>query len=262
MMMNPGSGLPPVVKNLLIINGLMFLLQNFPPLGLSYREVQHLFALHDMGSPLFRPWQLITYMFMHGGFQHILFNMLGLFFIGPRLERDWGSKRFFNYYMLCGIGAGLIYMGWLRIDHANALAAVSSEGLIEIKAHLDRVVHEGDNRGFTDPVLSDVFSLFYTPMVGASGALYGILLAFGMLHPNERMVTLIGFIPVPMKAKWLVILLGVGALFSSIRNTDDNIAHFAHLGGMIVGFILLKIWKRNSNGPYQRDQYNYRNGYR
>lgn len=242
---NPVAGLPNVVKNLLIINGLMFLLKVVQPMGLSARDLDDLLGLHYPGSPLFRPWQTISYMFMHGDFTHLLFNMLGLFMLGPRLEYHWGSQRFLLYYMLCGIGAGLIYLGWLRVEHAQLLASVSADDVAAVKEHLLRVVQDNDARVFTDARLSELMSLYYTPMVGASGAIFGVLLAFGMLYPNVQLFTFIGFLPIPMRAKWFVLFYGIAELYAGIQNNPmDNTAHFAHLGGMLVGFILIKLWER------------------
>jgi membrane associated rhomboid family serine protease len=241
---NPAMGLPTVVKNLLIINGLMFLLKALHPLGLSAQGLDDLLGLHYIASPLFKPWQLVTYMFMHANFSHILFNMLGLFMLGPRLEYHWGSKRFLTYYMLCGIGAGAIYMGWLRVEHHQALAALSGEELFSVKEHLMRIVNKGDGRTFTDPTLNEILRLYYTPMVGASGAIFGVLLAFGLIYPNVELFTFIGFLPIPLKAKWFVVLYGLGELYAGFQNNPmDNTAHFAHLGGMVIGIILVKLWE-------------------
>jgi membrane associated rhomboid family serine protease len=164
-------------------------------------------ALFPAESPFFRPWQLVTYMFMHGGWEHIVFNMFALWMFGRTLEYDLGSRRFLLYYMVCGIGAGLIQLlvGWLAATPLDV------------------------------------------PTVGASGAIYGILLAFGMLHPNERIVLI--YLPFwPIKAKWFVVifgalelLLGIGSFSGALA---DNVAHFAHLGGMLWGFGLLWLWKK------------------
>lgn len=181
------------VGNLLILNVVVFLAQQ-----LLLRFDFNPFALHDLGGG-FKIWQPITYMFLHGGFMHLFFNMFALWMFGRQLEYDLGMKRFLTYYFVCGVGA----------------AAVS--------------------------LLVNFLTGTYAVTVGASGAVFGILLAFGMMHPNERILLLIP--PIPIKAKWFVIIYGVIELFQGVVATD-NIAHFAHLGGMIFGAILLIVWKK------------------
>lgn len=186
------SVFPPAVKHLLIINGIFFV-------GLSTPGVaQVLFeygALWPIGSGLFQPWQLVTYMFLHGGFGHIFFNLFALWMFGQSIENYWGTKRFTVFYFLTGIGAAILHM----------------------------IVGGGG-----------------APTIGASGAVYGILLAFGMMFPNREIMLL--FPPIPMKAKYFVALFGVIELISGISRTDSGVAHFAHLGGMLVGYILIKYW--------------------
>jgi membrane associated rhomboid family serine protease len=155
-------------------------------------------ALYNVLSPNFYSWQVVTYMFLHGGFSHLFFNMFALWMFGRTLEYDLGSKRFLTYYMVCGIGAGLIQM----------LVCVLTGSMV--------------------------------PTVGASGAVFGILLSFGMLHPNN--VIMLMFPPIPLKAKWFVIIYGALELMYGVRG-GDSIAHFAHLGGMLWGFMLLRYWK-------------------
>ena len=188
--------LPPAVKNLLIINIIVFL-----GTELIGDPMYQWFALFPIGSPLFRWWQFVTHMFMHGNFAHIFFNMWSLIVFGPLLERLWGSKKFLIFYFVCGLGAALC--------HELVL--------------------------MTQP-LSNI------PTVGASGAIYGLLLGFGMLYPNY-VLTLV-FPPVSLKAKWFVIIFAAIELVTGVLGTRDGVAHFAHLGGMLFGLILILIWKK------------------
>ena len=156
----------------------------------------------------FRPYQFITYMFLHGGFTHILFNMLALYMFGTSIENAWGAKRFLTYYLVCGIGAALVHFAIFYFQI-------------------------GGNSEYYN---------FIPTIIGASGAVFGLLLAYGMMYPNQ--VIYVQFI-IPMKAKYFVALYGAIELFSGINNSaGDNVAHFAHLGGMLFGFILIKYWQK------------------
>ena len=203
-------GLPFVVKNLIIINAIVFVVTMF-----AQNFMYGTFSLFYFTSPFFKPFQLITYMFMHGGFWHIFFNMFSLYMFGSVLENYWGGKKFSLYYMVCGIGAGLIneLVMYLQIAFAE------TPGLVE--AAINRV-----------------------PTVGASGAIYGLLLAYGMMFPNN--VLQFVFPPVAMKAKWMVIIFGAIELISGLSGRGGNVAHFAHLGGMIFGIIMILYWKKKN----------------
>ena len=260
----PGfGGTPPVIKNLLIINVLFFL---GTELLTSIDLVKYL-ALYYPESPHFRPYQFITHMFMHGGLTHLFFNMFALWMFGRVLEGVWGSKRFLIYYFVTGLGAAALHLfvNYLTIDDMKAAAIAfqntpSPEAFQAfIKDNLSRpsdyvlnlVNHYFDNPSNPNvaaqagSVVSEVVKHnINVPTIGASGAVFGVLLAFGMLFPNTQLMLL--FPPIPIKAKWLVIGYGVLELFLGISNQGGNIAHFAHLGGMIFGFILIKYW--NSKG--------------
>ena len=233
--------LPEVVKNLLIINGLFFL----ATLALQSRgvDLSTVFALHQFQSPDFKPHQLITHMFMHADFTHLLFNMFALWMFGKTLENMWGGKRFLTYYMITGFGAALIYIGYLQFQ----INVISSN--IDLETY-NRLIIEGnqllDNgKNYLDPILGKLNLLINIPMLGASGAVYGLLLAFGMLFPNSLIYL---YFAIPIKAKYFVGGIGVLALISGIgNNPGDNVAHFAHLGGMIFGIILLKYWKKKGD---------------
>jgi len=237
------SNIPPAVKVLLAINIGMFLLASVKP------ELTQALGLYFFKSELFRPYQIVTHMFMHGGFMHILFNMYALWLFGQVIERVWGTKKFFIYYFVTGFGAVVLH---------------SLVEYIRFKGFIDGVPTEYVNlalsgkSSFNAPIiyhqkLSEIMKLALIPTVGASGAIFGLLLAFGMLYPNTKLYLM--FIPVPIKAKYFVIGYGILELGLGLNNaTSDNVAHFAHLGGMLFGFILIKIWqkKKNSgNGFYQ-----------
>lgn len=210
---------PPAVKNLLAINIVVF--AAFALLPLSAREwMLGNLALFYPTSPFFMPHQLVTYMFMHADFMHLFSNMFALWMFGRILEHDLGTKRFLVFYFVTGIGAALIQMGITAIEVAS-LAGKVSEGMATAASYWSRV---------------------NTPTLGASGAVFGILLAFGMMHPNSVIMLLIP--PIPMKAKYFVIFYGIFELFAGVSGTMSNVAHFAHLGGMLWGFLLLWYWKK------------------
>ena len=228
--------LPPVVKNLLIINTLFFI----GTIAFSSKiDLNEYLGLHYFTSPMFRPHQLVTYMFMHGSFTHILFNMFALWMFGNALENVWGSKRFLVYYMVTGIGAGLIQILvlYFRISHIESGLDPEMISYVQEKGY--DLLKEGKN--FADPVIGKLNLLINTTTIGASGAVFGILLAFGMMFPNSLIYV---FFAIPVKAKYFVMIYGAIELFSGISGTADNVAHFAHLGGMIFGYLLLLYWKK------------------
>ncbi|MBP1677664.1 MAG: Rhomboid family protein [Bacteroidetes bacterium] len=251
------SSIPPVVKNLLILNLIFWVASVALPgiltrMGLENNLSQYL-GMHYWASEKFGLYQLITYMFMHGGFTHMFFNMFALFMFGPPLEYNWGSKRFLLFYIITGIGAALVQQLFWTIDYAPVLAAIDNAinsgsvlPIIPYEAKLRTVLDFGDIHS-----LNSVQALVYmkelfaaAPVtVGASGAVFGILLAFGWLFPNVELYLM--FIPIPIKAKVAVILYALAELFFGVANfSGDNIAHFAHLGGMLFGAILILIWRR------------------
>lgn len=210
------SSTPPVVLNLIIANLVVFmatllydnnmLYANFAMFNVDYR------CLGETGMTLFEPWQPLTYMFMHGGFSHLFFNMFSLWMFGRTLELELGWKRFLVYYIVCGVGAAIFQMGIAQIDLSHL--EVGSEAWLRYMS---------------------------TPTVGASGAIFGLLLAFGMMHPNA-IISLI-FPPISMKAKWFVIVYGALELFLGVSEIVPGVAHFAHLGGMFWGWLLLVWWR-------------------
>ena len=232
--------LPPVVKNLLIINGLFFLatiaFQN------AFRfDLSDYLGLHYFSSRDFRIYQFVSYMFMHGGFGHVFFNMFALWMFGNTLENVWGPKRFLTYYMITGIGAAVIQMIVTYFRIAAVEAQLSPDAIAMVYQDGYNLLAQGQN--WTDPLLGKLNVLVNTTTVGASGAVFGILLAFGMMFPNSLIYI---YFAIPIKAKWFVMIYGAIELYSGIANNpQDNVAHFAHLGGMIFGFFLIKYWKRN-----------------
>lgn len=235
--------MPTVTKNLIIINVLLYL---GTIVAKSYGiDLADYLGLHFFMANDFNPAQLITYMFMHGGFTHLFFNMFAVWMFGRILEQVWGPKRFLFYYILCGIGAGLISLlvAYIRMSivesgmSPEAIATVFQEGAAILQT----------NRNYVDPAMGTLNALINTTTVGASGAVYAILLAFGMLFPNQQLF--IFPLPFPIKAKYFVIGYAVIELYSGFANNpNDNVAHFAHLGGMIFGFMLIMYWRKKNNG--------------
>lgn len=222
--------MPTVTKNLIIINVLLFF-GTFVAQRYGIDLADYL-GLHFFLASDFNPAQLITYMFMHGGFSHIFFNMFALFMFGRILEQVWGPKRFLFYYIICGIGAGVIQEGVQYFQYATEFAG-----------------YAGINSANTIIPMGEYLNMWTT--VGASGSIFAILLAFGMLFPNERMF--IFPLPFPIKAKFFVAGYALIELyFGFANNPGDNVAHFAHLGGMIFGLILILYWRKKgtNNGTY------------
>lgn len=240
------NNLPPVIKNLLIINFLVY----FAGMVLKQYgiDITSIFGLHYFQADSFKAYQLITYMFLHsyGSFQHILFNMFGLFMFGRVLEQVWGPKRFLQYYMITGIGAGLIQMVVYYVRIKSLESGLDPETINLVYREGMAALEQGKN--FSDPILGKLNLMINTSTIGASGAVFGILLAFGMLFPNTEMFLM--FIPVPIKAKYMVIGYGVIELFQGIARTGSDVAHFAHLGGMLIGFILIRYWRKSTNHFY------------
>jgi membrane associated rhomboid family serine protease len=268
--------LPLVVKNLLIINILLFLATWVFQEQFDTNLADYL-GLHYFSSDLFRPYQLVTYMFMHGGIDHVFFNMFALWMFGNVLENFWGSKRFLIFYMITGIGAALIFMGFQAYQYQQVHSAVANlmanpdagtylslmhdhfgnfmevpEVSTQINAFANEWSSHASDESYLNIAIRDInqFLSFQinTPMVGASGAVFGVLLAFGMLFPNTLLYV---YFLVPLKAKYFVILYGALELYMGIQNNPgDNVAHFAHLGGMLFGFIMIKYWQKKSNRFY------------
>lgn len=223
--------MPPAILNLIVLNVIMFVAKFIA--ANRFIDLDALLALHHPFSPDFHFFQYITSMFMHANFQHILFNMFGLWIFGVMLENVWGTKRFLIFYLICGVGAALIYQAWQSFDWVHLIN-------VQIGDQLPA------GTGFFEKLR------MYPPqgeMLGASGAIYGVIAGAAMLFPNTQMYLM--FLPVPIKLKWVAIGYGFIELYSSWQQAPgDNVAHFAHLGGMIFGFILVKIYNRNKKHFY------------
>lgn len=240
--------LPPVTKNLLIINVLIFAVMALVP-GIG-AILDRWGALYYIEWPLFRAWQPVSYMFLHGGFTHLFFNMFALLMFGGIIEWTLGSKRFLLFYLSCGIGAAIIQEGVYAAMVSHYYTILGDESASYLMTHAYRAIAENhmDMRLFnilSEPAAQNLLALSATPTVGASGAIYGILLAFGMLYPNRELYIM--FVPVPIKAKYMVIGYGVLELLLGVSGSADGVAHFAHLGGMIFGFLLLLYWKKRGD---------------
>ncbi len=267
--------LPPLVKNLIIINALAYLatLALGRAFGIDLRDI---LGLHYFASEKFAPYQFITYMFMHGDFMHILFNMFALWMFGSILENVWGPKRFLIYFLVTGVGAALVHyiVFYFQIHPTlagiNAFLTDPSFDKLEVfinshKFHLQEnsgeiwtqfqqfkrdvtnlSIDQGNIQALQNAVffMSEYKQYFLSlpNVIGASGAVFGILLAFGMMFPNSLIYI---YFAIPIKAKWFVIIYGLIELYSGFANSPgDNVAHFAHLGGMIFGYFLIIYWKK------------------
>lgn len=225
--------IPTVTKNLLIINVLAYLVGMV--FGIHSGGFNDLFGLHFFLAPDFGVYQLVTYMFMHASLSHLFFNMFALWMFGCIVERTWGARKFLFYYMACGIGAGLL-QEMAQFVQFYMLAAEN--------------VHEFSVSQIMTVAKANVAGINLWTTVGASGAIYGILLAFGMLYPEERMF--IFPLPVPIKAKFFVVGYAAIELFMAISTSGDGVAHLAHLGGMLFGFLLIRYWRRHPGRGYNR----------
>jgi membrane associated rhomboid family serine protease len=256
--------LPPVVKNLLIINGLMLLLKIVMGTDQVGRSIlDNWLGLHTIGSPDFKPWQVVTHMFMHAGpssgpnwYWHIISNMFALWMFGGPIEHQLGAKRFLNYYLLCGLGAAALQMSVNYAEIQPTIAELQASGAttgdIRRMVEASHVSMNDANMVLTDIVrqhpgseaaATALFWDYSGVMIGASGAIFGILIAFGMLFPNVELMLI--FLPIPIKAKYFVALYGLWELFSGVRQqAGDNVAHYAHLGGLVFGFFLIRYWRK------------------
>jgi membrane associated rhomboid family serine protease len=262
--------MPPAVLNLIIINVILFLATYV--LANSGIDLVKTLGLYYPGSELFRPYQLLTHMFMHGGFTHLFFNMFALWMFGRVLEQVWGSKRFLIYFFVTGLGAAGLHLlvnalsiGSLTNEAQALINTLSPDAFGEFLKHRFPE-YQGQVSEFVTNWSLDPDNPMYLgqapeyirqltqlrmniPTVGASGAVFGVLLAFGMLFPNTQLMLL--FPPIPIKAKWFVMIYGAIELYLGFRNAaGDNVAHFAHLGGMIFGFILIKYWNRSKRNQF------------
>ena len=217
----------PIVLNLIIINALVFYAQVVFGGGSDVNTISDLFALHHYKSDVFRPHQLVTHMFMHGGIFHLLFNMLALWMFGSLIERAWGPKRFLIFYLVCGVAAAVTQLASYAYDYRHI------DGM---NLSLEQVIE-----------YQNALRASYT--VGASGAIMGVLAAFGYLFPNTELFIMP--IPFPVKAKWAVIGIIALDVFGGISKTaNDNVAHFAHVGGALAGFLIVLYWNKTKKQTF------------
>ncbi len=215
----------PVVKNIIILNVIFFMAQELMPNGLGEKFTQ-LLALHVVGGTGFEIYQYVTSIFLHGSLSHMVMNMFALWMFGSILEYDLGSKKFLIYYLVAGIGAGVLHSGIMAWELKEVLDLTQAQLLNYSPADREYAAH-----------VKNIIT------VGASGSVFGILLGYGVLHPNDRIMLLIP--PIPMKAKYFVIIYGLIELISGFVDSRTNIAHFAHVGGMLFGYLLLAYWKKS-----------------
>jgi membrane associated rhomboid family serine protease len=262
--------IPPVVKNLIMINIVMLVATwALKSTGLDLTEK---LALYYPGSPYFRPYQLVTHIFMHGNFGHLFFNMFALYMFGKVLEMVWGPKRFLIYFLVTGLGAATLHLfvNYLELSHfektvtafvntpspelLSSFVKANKDGFIlpAIQDFIDKWRESPNNPIYIQQAVETVQQVFQLriniPTVGASGAVFGILLAFGVLFPNTELMLL--FPPIPIKAKYFVIGYGLLELFLGFTGTEPGVAHFAHLGGMLFGYLLIRYWNYNSRSFY------------
>ena len=260
----------PTVRNLIILNIVFFIADKYVLNG----ALSYLFALRPVMSSEFMPYQFVSYMFFHSlnDWGHIFSNMFGLFMFGPLLERMWGSKKFLIFYFFTGIGAGLLFSAIGYYENTQLRNAVevylqypSPDGMVDFMSHhakgfyesslnfLNQFEENSKDPSYIQKSISIVKEIYQAevniPMVGASGAIFGILMAFGLLFPNTELFML--FIPFPIKAKYFVAFYGLFELYSGIKNAQsDNVAHFAHVGGMLFAYILLRYWNTQKPNFY------------
>lgn len=243
MIQNPFANMTPVVKNLLIINIIFFIPTMLFDHGPGNSPIADNLGIYYFNSPHFRLWQIVSYMFVHGGIWHIFFNMFALVSFGPIVEYAVGPKRFLSYYFICGIGAIVLQMLVQAFEVQAITGHVINPDINSLTVGLDDTyLRYGQLAG------SKLYGIYNGPMVGASGAIFGVLIAFGMLYPNLELMIIP--IPVPVKAKYLVPGYVVLELFLGVyQQSGDSVAHFAHLGGALIGFIVIKLWgiRRTNN---------------
>ena len=234
------------IKHLIIINVIMYFAPQFLNLDLT-----NIFALHFPQNEHFGVWQYITHAFMHGGTMHLLFNMYALWAFGTPLEQMWGRNKFLFFYFSAGIGAGLIYtlVNYYQFNGIYEQLVTLGISPSEIQNVLNTGQYNDDIITLSNRTMSEFYSLYHTPAVGASGAVYGILVAFGLTFPDAKLALI--FFPVPIAAKYFIPLMIASDLFFGVtKYSIGNVAHFAHIGGALIGFIIAWYWKKKQFKPY------------
>ncbi|WP_413532503.1 rhomboid family intramembrane serine protease [Empedobacter brevis] len=240
------QSIPPVTKNLLIINGLFFF-ATFVFMQTRQIDLRVILGAFYPESPNFKFWQILTHMFMHADFSHILFNMFALWMFGSVVEQTFGPKKFLTMYLLAGLGGFILFnaVNYFQIEQLKEAIQAQGIGLIQIyeaaKLSAEGTYHP-NSIILSNQAASELLVNYITPMVGASGAIYGLLLAFAVLYPNEKLMLI--FFPVPVKAKYFIPVMVLIEFYLGYQNIG-NVAHFAHLGGGLIGFLLARYWKKN-----------------
>ncbi|KNB62115.1 rhomboid family intramembrane serine protease [Chryseobacterium sp. Hurlbut01] len=232
------NNITPITRNLIIINIVVFIASFLLP------QLNDTLAAYFPFSPNFRSWQIITHMFMHGSFMHILFNMFTLFSFGPILEQSLGDKKYLILYFLSGLGAFFLYNLWNFVEYQQIYSQLESVGfnvsgyISDPESFINTKVSTS-----TKELIDELNSIIFGRMVGASGAIFGVIAAFATLYPDAKIGIL--FIPIPVKVKYVLPIVVIGSIYLGVTGNGGGIAHLAHVGGAIVGFILAKIWRKH-----------------
>ena len=236
------NNIPPITRNIIIINIVVFILTYVLQTDMMYR---YLAAFYPF-SPFFHSWQIITHMFMHGSFMHILFNLMTLYSFGPVLEQVLGDKKYVLLYFVSGLGAFFLFNLWNFVEVEQIKSSLQSLGF-DLAGYMDgeRVSFKGNSEAVLEQqgLVSKLQSIISVPMVGASGAIFGVIAAFATLYPDAKIMLM--FIPVPVKVKYLMPVVIIVSIYLGVTGNAGGIAHLAHVGGALVGFILAKIWKKH-----------------
>jgi membrane associated rhomboid family serine protease len=230
----------PVVKNIILINVVVFVAYYIGARAFN-TDLRGILGIYFPKSDSFTPVQILSHMFMHADFMHIFFNMYALFIFGQALENVWGPKRFLTYYLVTGLGALLLHESVLALQYNSLTRMLSPEAV-------QTIINEGSSGDYPDMIMQSLQALLNTPTMGASGAVFGVLLAFGILFPNTQLMII--FPPIPIKAKYFVLIYGVLELVLAFTQPGSNIAHFAHLGGMLFGYLLIRYWRKTTKTLY------------
>lgn len=238
------NSIPPITRNLIIINVIVFIVSTF-----IFPQLFSTLAAYYPFSPNFKSWQIITHMFMHGGYMHIIFNMFTLWSFGPILEQSLGEKKYLILYFVSGLGAFFLFNLWNFIEIHQITSSLEALGLNAAEIYKKSAIgYSGDmNISATtaegNELSQNLYNALRTPMVGASGAIFGVIAAFAALYPDSKIGIM--FIPVPIKVKYLLPVLLVISIYLGVSGNVGGVAHFAHVGGAIVGYILALIWKKH-----------------
>ena len=236
------NNIPPITRNIIIINIVVFILTYVLQTDLMYR---YLAAFYPF-SPFFHSWQIITHMFMHGSFLHILFNLMTLYSFGPVLEQVLGDKKYVILYFVSGLGAFFLFNLWNFVEVEQIKSSLQNLGF-DLAGYMngENVSFKGNSEAVLEQqgLVSKLQSIISVPMVGASGAIFGVIAAFATLYPDAKIMLM--FIPVPVKVKYLMPVVIIVSIYLGVTGNAGGIAHLAHVGGALVGYILAKIWKKH-----------------